>query len=126
MKEIIFTETASAAIGSYSQGNAMGNLIFTSGQLPINADSGKIETDDIQEQTRQSLLNLLAVVKMAGGDTDTVLKTTCFLSDMADFAAFNDVYASFFKINPPARSCFAVKTLPMGARVEIEAVAFRQ
>ncbi len=97
MKEIIFTETAPAAIGSYSQGNAMGNLIFTSGQLPINADSGKIETDDIQEQTRQSLLNLLAVVKMAGGDTDTVLKTTCFLSDMADFAAFNDVYASFLR-----------------------------
>ncbi|WP_348265722.1 Rid family hydrolase, partial [Salmonella enterica] len=67
----------------------MGNLIFTSGQLPINADSGNIETDDIQEQTRQSLLNLLAVGRMAGGDTDTGLKTTCFLSDMADFAALN-------------------------------------
>ncbi|HGB3730841.1 TPA: Rid family detoxifying hydrolase, partial [Salmonella enterica subsp. enterica serovar Waycross] len=115
-----------AAIGPYRQGNTLGNFIFTSGQLPINADSGKIETDDIQEQTRQSLLNLLAVVKAAGGDTDTVLKTTCFLSDMADFSAFNDVYASFFKVNPPARSCFAVKTLPMGARVEIEAVAFRR
>ncbi|EMD9037410.1 RidA family protein [Salmonella enterica] len=126
MKEIIFTEKAPAAIGPYRQGNTLGNFIFTSGQLPINAGSGKIETDDIQEQTRQSLLNLLAVVKAAGGDTDTVLKTTCFLSDMADFSAFNDVYASFFKVNPPARSCFAVKTLPMGARVEIEAVAFRR
>ena len=101
-------------------------LIFTSGQLPVCKEKGGIVDGGIAEQSRQSLVNLRSVLEAGGGDMDTVLKTTCYLANIEDFAAFNAVYADFFKTECPARSCFAVKDLPMGALVEIEAIAHRK
>ena len=118
----IFTDKAPAAIGPYSQAMVVGNLVYTSGQIPINPASGNIEATDIASQTEQVLTNLSAVLEAAGASTDSVVKTTCFLVDMADFAAFNEVYAKYF-ISKPARSCVAVKTLPKGVLCEIEAIA---
>lgn len=118
----IFTDKAPAAIGPYSQAMVVGNLVYTSGQIPINPASGNIDATDITSQTEQVLKNLTAVLEAAGASTDSVVKTTCFLVDMADFAAFNEVYAKHFP-SCPARSCVAVKALPKGSLVEVEAIA---
>ena len=120
--EKIFTDKAPAAIGPYSQAMKIGNLVYTSGQIPINPASGNIEAKDIEAQTEQVCQNLAAVLEAAGASFDSVVKTTCFLADMADFAAFNGVYAKYFT-SCPARSCVAVKTLPKNVLVEIEAIA---
>ncbi|WP_318468864.1 Rid family detoxifying hydrolase [Photobacterium leiognathi] len=126
MTKVITSKSAPDAIGPYSHGNAFGDLIFTSGQLPVCKEKGGIVDGGIAEQSRQSLVNLRSVLEAGGGDMDTVLKTTCYLANIEDFAAFNAVYADFFKAECPARSCFAVKDLPMGALVEIEAIAHRK
>ena len=118
----IFTDKAPAAIGPYSQAMIVGNLVYTSGQIPINPASGNIDATDITSQTEQVLKNLTAVLEAAGASTDSVVKTTCFLVDMADFAAFNEVYAKHFP-SCPARSCVAVKALPKGSLGEVEAIA---
>ncbi len=124
MKEKIATANAPAAIGPYSQGIVCGNLVFTSGQLPLDPATGKFPSEDIAEQTRQSLSNVKAVLEAAGSGMDKIIKTTVFLKDMGDFAAMNAVYGSFFSEGCyPARSAVEVAALPMGARVEIEAVA---
>ena len=122
--EKIYTDKAPAAIGPYSQAMAVGNLVYTSGQIPINPASGEIEATDIENQTEQVCKNLDAVLSAAGASLTSVIKTTCFLSDMSDFAAFNGVYAKYFTACP-ARSCVAVKALPKGSLVEIEAIAER-
>ena len=118
----IHTDNAPAAIGPYSQAMKAGTLVFTSGQIPINPTSGAIEAEGITAQTEQVCKNLVAVLEAAGSSADRVVKTTCFLSDMADFAAFNEVYARYFP-SCPARSCVAVKALPKGSLVEVEAIA---
>ena len=118
----IHTDNAPAAIGPYSQAMKAGSLVFTSGQIPINPTSGVIEAEGITAQTEQVCKNLVAVLEAAGSSADRVVKTTCFLSDMADFAAFNEVYARYFP-SCPARSCVAVKALPKGSLVEVEAIA---
>jgi len=122
-KQIIATQQAPGAIGPYSQGIAIGNLVFTSGQLPIDMRTGELETADIALATRHALENVRAVVQAAGLDLAQVVKTTVFLTDLADFAAMNQTYADFFAQEPPARSCVQVAALPKGARIEIEAVA---
>ncbi|MEC6795588.1 RidA family protein [Photobacterium sp. S4TG1] len=126
MSKVITSKTAPDAIGPYSHGNVFGNLIFTSGQLPVCKEKGGIVDGGVAEQSYQSLANLRSVIEAGGGDMDTVVKTTCYLANISDFAAFNEVYAQFFKTECPARSCFAVKDLPMGALVEIEAIAYRK
>ncbi|MEZ9314124.1 RidA family protein [Vibrio lentus] len=126
MKEVITADRAPEAIGPYSHGNAFGNLVFTSGQLPVCREKGGVVEGGVSEQSRQSLLNLQYVLQAAGSDLDAVLKTTCYLSDINDFAAFNEVYKEFFETDCPARSCFAVKDLPLGVKIEIEAVAGRK
>ncbi|MBO7245322.1 MAG: regulator, partial [Clostridia bacterium] len=112
----IYTKNAPDAIGPYSQGTVVGNIVFTSGQIAINPASGAVEATDIREQTEQVCKNLSAVLEAAGSSLEKVVKTTCFLSNMDDFAAFNEVYAKYF-INKPARSCVAVKTLPKNVLV---------
>ena len=119
----IETTNAPGAIGPYSQGMKSGKLVFTSGQIPLDPVTGAIVGDTIEEQSEQALKNLQAVLEAGGAALGTVVKTTCFLSDMGDFAAFNAVYARFFTGDCPARSCVAVKTLPKGVMVEVEAVA---
>ncbi len=126
MKEVITADRAPEAIGPYSHGNAFGNLVFTSGQLPVCREKGGVVEGGVSEQSRQSLLNLQYVLQAAGSDLDAVLKTTCYLSDINDFAAFNEVYKEFFETDCPARSCFAVKDLPLGVKIEIEAIASRK
>ena len=116
------TTAAPAAIGPYSQAKIVGNLVFTSGQIPLCPAAGEVVGTTIEAQTEQVCKNLSAVLEAAGSSLDKVIKTTCFLADMADFAAFNGVYAQFFTGNP-ARSCVAVKALPKGVLVEVEAIA---
>ena len=123
MKEVISTKAAPAAIGPYSQAIRVGNLVYTSGQLPIDPATGAFPEGGVKEQTRQSLTNVEAILKEAGLTMDNVVKTTVFLADMNDFADMNGVYAEFFAEPYPARSAVAVKTLPKGALVEIEVVA---
>ena len=123
IKEVLHTELAPAAVGPYSQAVASDNIIFTSGQIPINPKTGKIEAATIEEQTEQVMKNLHYVLAQGGVAFDRVIKTTCFLADMNDFAAFNGVYAKYFPENPPARSCVQVAALPMGAKVEVEVIA---
>ncbi|VXA78492.1 MULTISPECIES: Rid family detoxifying hydrolase [Aeromonas] len=123
MKRIITATATPDAIGPYSHGTAYGDLIFTSGQLPVCKQQGGVVAGGIATQTRQSLENLKAVLEAAGGSLETVLKTTCYLADITDFAAFNEVYQGYFQQDCPARSCFAVKDLPMGVKVEVEAIA---
>ena len=118
----IATELAPAAIGPYSQGMKAGGMVFVSGQIPVNPATGELVTD-IAAATKQSLTNLAAVLQAAGCSMDQVVKTTVFLSDLKNFAAMNEVYAGFFKVNPPARSTVEVGALPKGAVVEIEAIA---
>ena len=117
-----YTENAPAAIGPYSQAIIHGDLVFTSGQIPINPASGNIDAEGITEQTEQVMKNLNAVLNEAGASFGSAIKTTCFLADMSDFAAFNEVYARYFT-GKPARSCVAVKTLPKGVLVEVEVIA---
>ncbi len=118
----IHTDKAPAAIGPYSQAIVSGSLIFTSGQIPINPASGNVEAQDIEGQTEQVCKNLEAVLTSGGSSPDRVIKTTCFLNDMSDFALFNSVYEKHFP-TCPARSCVAVRALPRGVLVEIEAIA---
>ena len=121
--ETISTKNAPAAIGPYSQAIKVGNLIYTSGQIPIDPTTGTLVAGGIKEQTRQSLLNVQAILKEAGISMSSVVKTTVFMADMNDFADMNTVYAEFFTEPYPARSAVAVKALPKGALVEIEVVA---
>ena len=123
MKKVISTPKAPSAIGPYSQAVKVGNLVYTSGQIPIDPATGVFVEGGIKEQTRQSLLNVKAVLEEAGMTMADVVKTTVFMADMNDFAAMNAVYAEFFSEPYPARSAVAVKTLPKGALVEIEVVA---
>ena len=123
MKKAISTKKAPAAIGPYSQAIQVGNLFYTSGQIPIDPDTGSIVAGGIKEQTRQSLLNVQAILLEAGLTMGNVVKTTVFLADMNDFAEMNAVYEEFFCEPFPARSAVAVKALPKGALVEIEVVA---
>ena len=123
MKKIISTIKAPSAIGPYSQAIQVGKLIYTSGQIPINPATGSFVEGGIKEQTRQSLLNVKAILEEAGLTMCNVVKTTVFMADMNDFADMNAVYAEFFTEPYPARSAVAVKTLPKGALVEIEVVA---
>lgn len=125
MKKIVNTELAPKAIGPYSQGTGFENLVFTSGQLPLETKTMAFVEGGIKEQALQSLLNLKAVLEEAGASLDSVLKTSCFLSDMNDFVAFNEVYTEIFGTEAaPARSCVEVARLPKDALVEIEAIAF--
>ncbi len=125
MKQVISTNFAPAAIGPYSQGIASDPFLFTSGQIPLDPVIGRIAAETIEEQTEQVMKNLKAVLAEAGIGMDRIVKTTCFLADMADFAAFNTVYEKYFPENPPARSCVQVAALPMGAKVEVECIAVR-
>ena len=125
MKTPIATTQAPAAIGPYSQAIEAGGLVFVSGQLPIDPATGEFAQGGIKELTRQSLENMKAILATAGRTLDNVVKTTVFLADMADFAEMNEVYAEYFQAPFPARSAVAVKTLPKGARVEIECIAVR-
>ena len=121
----ISTNNAPAAIGPYSQAIEANGFIYASGQLPINPATGAFPEGGIKEQTRQSLLNAQAILKEAGSDLNKVVKTTVLLADIDDFAAMNEVYASFFEAPYPARSAFAVRDLPKGALVEIEMIAVK-
>lgn len=123
MKKVISTTKAPAAIGPYSQAIQVGNLVYTSGQIPIDPATGAFVEGGIKEQTRQSLLNVQAILAEVGLTMNNVIKTTVFMADMNDFADMNAVYAEFFTEPYPARSAVAVKTLPKGALVEIEVVA---
>ena len=123
MRQVIHSSFAPEAIGPYSQAIETDQFIFTSGQIPINPNTGKIEAATIEEQTEQVMQNLHYVLAEGGVAFDRVIKTTCFLADMNDFAAFNGVYAKYFPENPPARSCVQVAALPMGAKVEVEVIA---
>ena len=122
MSHIVYTPNAPEAIGPYSQAVTVGDFVFTSGQIAINPASGAVEATTIEAQTEQVCKNLAAVLRAAGSSLEKVVKTTCFLADMGDFAAFNAVYATYFT-GKPARSCVAVKTLPKGVLVEIDTVA---
>ena len=124
-KQTISTQNAPAAIGSYSQAVKVGNLIFTSGQLPINTQSGELAAD-IEGATKQSLDNVKAILESAGSSIDKVVKTVVFLRDMNDFAAMNAVYSTYFSSNPPARSAVQVARLPKDAIIEIEAIALAE
>lgn len=121
----IHTDSAPAAIGPYSQGIITGNLFFSSGQIPINPATGNIEAETIKEQTKQVMENLGALLEAAGCTYKDVVKTTCFLANMDDFGAFNEVYGEYFT-EKPARSCMAVKTLPKNVLCEVEVIAERE
>ena len=123
MNKIIQTPNAPAAIGPYSQAVQAGNMLFVSGQIPIDPATGVFAGEDIVTQSRQSLTNVKNILEAAGYTLADVVKTTVLLADIADFAAMNAVYAEFFRENCPARACFAVRDLPKGALVEIEAIA---
>lgn len=122
MKEIISTENAPSAIGPYSQAVKTGNMVFVSGQIPIDPATGEFVSGAVAEQTQQVLKNLSAVLEAAGSSLNNVVKTTVFLADMNDFAAMNEVYATFFSENKPARATVQAARLPRDARVEIEAI----
>lgn len=123
-REIVQTALAPAAIGPYAQAVIAGDMVFTSGQIPLNPATGEMVGDNITEQAVRVCENLRAVLEAAGSSTELAVKTTCFLASMSDFAAFNAVYAQYFPTTP-ARSCVAVKELPKGALVEVEVVAIR-
>ena len=122
MLKKVSTDKAPAAIGPYSQGIIANGFLFASGQIPINPENGNIEAEGIKAQTTQVCKNIKAVLEAAGSSYEKVIKTTCFLKDMADFAEFNGVYAEYF-VSKPARSCVAVKALPKDVLVEIEVIA---
>ena len=125
MNQKVHTEKAPAAIGPYSQAIVAGNLVFTSGQIPLNPATGHMEGSNITEQTHRVCQNLQAVLEAAGASLQSAVKTVCFLANMSDFAAFNEVYAQYFT-EKPARSCVAVKDLPKGALLEVEVVAEKE
>ncbi|MBQ8167498.1 MAG: RidA family protein [Lachnospiraceae bacterium] len=124
-KTIIKTDKAPAAIGPYSQAIAVGDMIFTSGVIPIIPETGELETGDIKAQATQAIGNLINLLEAAGSNAEAVVKTTVFIKDMNDFAAVNEVYATFFTDNYPARSCVEVARLPKDVLIEIEAVALK-
>ena len=123
MNQPIYTPNAPAAIGPYSQAMQAGNMLFVSGQIPIDPATGEFAGNDITTQTHQSLTNVKNILEAAGYSLNDVVKTTVLLSDIANFAAMNAVYAEYFTENKPARAAFAAKDLPRGAMVEIEAIA---
>lgn len=123
-KEIISTKKAPSAIGSYSQGMIVGDLVFTSGQIPLNPENGELVTE-ISKATVQVMANLSAVLEAAGSSLEKVIKTTIFLQDLNDFEKVNEIYGDYFKDNLPARSCVQVAKLPKGAIIEIEAIAIK-
>lgn len=120
--QVINTEKAPAAIGPYSQAMILNNTIFTSGQIPVVPETGEVASGGIEGQAEQSIKNISAILEAAGTDMSRVVKTTCYLADIADFSAFNGVYEKYFT-SKPARSCFAVKDLPKGVLCEIEVIA---
>jgi 2-iminobutanoate/2-iminopropanoate deaminase len=123
MKKIISTPKAPSAIGPYSQAVVVGDMVYTSGMIPIIPETGELETGDIKAQATQAIKNLVALLEASGASADSVVKTTVFIKDMNDFAAVNEVYATFFTDNFPARSCVEVARLPKDVKIEIEAVA---
>lgn len=123
-KEIISTKKAPSAIGPYSQGMIVGDLVFTSGQIPLNPENGELVTE-ISKATVQVMANLSAVLEAAGSSLEKVIKTTIFLQDLNDFEKVNEIYGDYFKDNLPARSCVQVAKLPKGAIIEIEAIAIK-
>lgn len=124
MRKMIATDKAPAAIGPYAQANVIGNLVFTSGQIPLDPATGEMVGTTIEEQTEQVFKNLKAILEAAGTDLSKVIKTTCFMQDMGDFVKMNGVYASYFGEELPSRSAVQVAALPKAAMVEIEAVAY--
>ena len=120
--DIISTSNAPAAIGPYSQAIKVGDMVFTSGQIPLDPKTGALVSGGINEQAEQIMKNLSAVLEASGSGFEYAVKTTCFLADMKDFAAFNEVYAKYF-VSKPARSCVAVKELPKGSLAEVEVIA---
>ena len=125
MKKVISTSNAPAAIGPYSQAIETDGYVFTSGQIPINPATGEVEGKTIEEQTEQVMHNIGALLEASGLTFSNVVKTTCFLADLNDFAAFNAVYAKYFPNEAPARSCFAVAGLPKGAKLEVETICVK-
>ena len=125
MKKVISTQKAPAAIGPYSQGIVAGPFLYASGQIPINPATGEIKGEDILEQTEQVMKNVGAILEEAGYRYEDVVKTTCFLADMGDFATFNGVYEKYFT-GKPARSCVAVKQLPKNVLCEVEVIAYHE
>jgi len=121
----IATTDAPGAVGPYSQGNAIGNLVFTAGQIGLDPATGQFISDDVQDQTRRALTSIQAILETAGASMSDVVKTTVFLSDMDNFKLMNEIYMQFFEEPYPARSAVAVKDLPLGALVEIEAIAVK-
>ena len=124
MRKIVATDKAPAAIGPYAQANIIGDLVITSGQIPIDPATGNLVEGDIKAQTKQVFENLKAVLEAAGSGLDKIVKTTCFMDNMNDFAKMNEVYASFFSGDYPSRSAVEVAKLPKGALIEIEAIAY--
>lgn len=122
MAETIYTKNAPDAIGPYSQAKVVGNLVFTSGQIAINPETGAVESDTIEGQTKQVCKSLKNLLEAAGTSIDKVVKTVCFLKNMSDFGAFNEIYGEYFT-GKPARSCVAVKELPKDVLVEVEVIA---
>ena len=122
-RTVISTESAPGAVGPYSQAIRIGDLIFTAGQVPLDPATGTIDATTIEDQTRQALTNVKAVLEAAGSGLDRAVKMTVFMTDLGDFAAMNGVYAGFFATQPPARSAVQVVALPLGAQIEIEAIA---
>ncbi|MDO4275341.1 MAG: RidA family protein [Eubacteriales bacterium] len=120
--KVVYTDKAPAAIGPYSQAMILGDVLFTSGQIPVDPATGELAGETIEAQAEQVMKNLDAVLKEAGTSFENAVKTTCFLADMGDFAAFNEIYAKYF-VNKPARSCVAVKTLPKNVLCEVEVIA---
>jgi len=123
MKQVIKTEKAPAAVGAYSQGILVGGTLYTAGQIPLDPETGELVTGDIVDQAERSMKNVKAIVEAGGFSMEDVVKVTILLADIGDFGAVNEVYQSFFKKDYPARSCFAVRDLPKGVGVEIEAIA---
>lgn len=125
MKKVISTTNAPGAIGPYSQAILAGNTLYISGQIPIDPAVGKVVEEDISIQTEQVMKNIKAILEEAGFGFDQVVKSTCLLSDMGNFAAMNEVYGKYYNENPPARAAFAVKELPLGVLIEIETIAVK-
>lgn len=124
MRKIVATKKAPAAIGPYSQANIVGNFVFTSGQIPLIPETGVLVEGGIEEQTRQVFANLKAILEEAGSSLDKVIKTTCFLKDMNDFATVNEIYGGYFEGDFPSRSAIEIARLPKDCLIEIEAIAY--